>query len=139
MSLVSSVPLTACTLVVDGRVRFPLSCSPTSRPVRVSSRGRLRCPEAARTITEIRDLKTRAVPILAVALGLLLSPMVAESQQAAGKMYRLGILSPGGAPNPSVPTMVNLVPKALAELGYVEGKNLAVDRRYADDKFDRLP
>jgi putative tryptophan/tyrosine transport system substrate-binding protein len=77
--------------------------------------------------------------MLAVALGLLLSPLVAESQQTASKVYRLGILSPGGAPNPSVPTIVNLVPKALAELGYVEGKNLAVDRRYADDKFDRMP
>jgi putative tryptophan/tyrosine transport system substrate-binding protein len=77
--------------------------------------------------------------MLAVALGLLLSPLVAESQQTASKVYRLGILSPGGAPNPSVPTIVNLVPKALTELGYVEGKNLAVDRRYADDKFDRMP
>jgi putative ABC transport system substrate-binding protein len=31
------------------------------------------------------------------------------------------------------------VPKALGELGYIEGRNLVVDRRFADDKFDRLP
>src|SRR5262245_34432122 len=76
--------------------------------------------------------------MLAVILGLLFSPLVAESQPA-GKVYRLGILSPGGRPDPSVPTLPNLIPKTLGELGYVEGRNLVVERRFADDKFDRLP
>src|SRR5215468_9513949 len=76
--------------------------------------------------------------MLSVAL-VLFSPLAAKAQPTSGKAYRLGILSPGGAPDPSVPTMVNLVPKALAELGYVEGRNLAVERRFADDKYDRLP
>jgi len=77
--------------------------------------------------------------IFAVILCLLLSPLVAASQPASGKTYRLAILSPGGTPNSSVPTIPNLVPKALGELGYVEGRNLVVERRFADDKFDRLP
>jgi putative ABC transport system substrate-binding protein len=84
-------------------------------------------------------VKTRAVLILAVTLGLLLSPWATEAQQAAGKVYRLGILSPGGVPDPLVPTMPNLVPAALGQLGYVEGRNLVVERRFADDKLDRLP
>ena len=82
---------------------------------------------------------TKAVLMLAVTLGLFLSPWAAEAQQAAGKVYRLGILSPGGAPDPSVPTMSNLVPTALGQFGYVEGRNLVVERRFADDKLDRLP
>jgi hypothetical protein len=32
-----------------------------------------------------------------------------------------------------------IVPTALRELGYVEGKNLVVERRFAEGKIDRLP
>jgi len=74
-----------------------------------------------------------------VGAGLLASPLAAEAQQAAGKVYRLGILSPGAAPGPSVPTISNLLPAVLRERGYVERTNLVVDRRFADDKPDRLP
>jgi putative ABC transport system substrate-binding protein len=70
--------------------------------------------------------------------GLLAAPFAAEAQQP-GKVYRLGILSPGGVPDPSVPTIPNLVPMVLREIGYVEGRNLVVERRFADDKSDRLP
>jgi putative tryptophan/tyrosine transport system substrate-binding protein len=75
---------------------------------------------------------------LAVALALTLALLAAEAQQAA-KVYRVGILSPGGVPDPSVATLPNLVPKALHELGYIDGRNLVVERRFADGEFDRLP
>ena len=71
--------------------------------------------------------------------GILAAPLSAKAQQTAGKVYRLGILSPGVAPGPSVPTISNLLPTALREHGYVERRNLVVDRRFADDKPDRLP
>src|SRR5678815_3804628 len=68
------------------------------------------------------------------------APLAAEAQQAAGKVYRLGILSPGGAPDDaSIQTIPNLLPAALRAFGYVEGRNLVVDRRFAKDNFDRLP
>jgi putative ABC transport system substrate-binding protein len=77
---------------------------------------------------------------LAVVVALALSPWVAAAQPAGGRTYRVGILSPGGAPpDPSVPTIPNLLPQALGELGYVEGRNLVVERRFANDRFDRLP
>src|SRR5436309_6490913 len=77
--------------------------------------------------------------MLVVTLGLCLSPWEAEAQPAAGRVYRLGVLSPGGMPDPSAPSIPNLLPKALGQLGYVEGRNLVVERRFADDKIDRLP
>jgi ABC-type uncharacterized transport system substrate-binding protein len=69
---------------------------------------------------------------------LLVAPLAAEAQPA-GKVYRIGILSPGGVPDPSVATTPNLVPMALRDLGYADGRNLVVERRFADGKIDRLP
>lgn len=62
----------------------------------------------------------------------------AEAQQT-GRIYRLGFLSPAGTPEPSIPTTATLVPKLLRDSGYVEGRNLQVERRFADGKLDRLP
>jgi putative tryptophan/tyrosine transport system substrate-binding protein len=72
-----------------------------------------------------------------VSASLLPTPLAAEAQQTA-KIYRLGILSPAAAPDPSVATSPNLVPLALRELGYVAGRNLVVERRFAEGKSDRL-
>jgi ABC-type uncharacterized transport system substrate-binding protein len=74
----------------------------------------------------------------ALVLGLFTASLAAEAQQA-GKVYRLGILSPGASSDPSVPTIPNLLPAVLREHGYVERRNLVVERRFADDKPDRLP
>jgi ABC-type uncharacterized transport system substrate-binding protein len=61
-----------------------------------------------------------------------------EAQQA-GKTYRIGVLSPAKPLAPSIPTVVNLLSPALRELGYVEGKNLVIEWRFAHGNADRLP
>jgi putative ABC transport system substrate-binding protein len=76
---------------------------------------------------------TRAALDLALALGLLWAPL-AEAQQAV-KTYRVGFLGGGAAPSPTLPRLL----EALRPLGYVEGQNLVIERRYADGKADRLP
>src|SRR5262249_56018374 len=86
-----------------------------------------------------RSMMDRRAFVLVCALGTLSRPLAAQAQQAAGKVYRLGILSAGGVPDPSIPTMVNVLFTALGDLSYVEGRNLVVDRRFAEDRFDRLP
>ena len=81
----------------------------------------------------------RRVFIGRIATGLLAAPLAAEAQQMAGKVYRLAILSPGTGPDPSAPSIPNLLLAVLREQGYVEGRNLMVERRFTDDKPDRLP
>jgi putative tryptophan/tyrosine transport system substrate-binding protein len=70
--------------------------------------------------------------------GAFVAPVAGGAQQV-GKIYRVGILSPGGVPDPSVATTPNLVPKHLRDLGYVDGKTLLVEKRFADGKIDRFP
>ena len=68
-----------------------------------------------------------------VALGLVWLPFAAEAQQA--KLHRLGFLASHSLSFPPIQAFL----QTLRELGYVEGKNIAVEARYADDNFDRLP
>src|SRR5262245_56812446 len=75
--------------------------------------------------------------IITLILSLFTALLTAEAQPA-GKVYHLGILSPAAVPDPAVASIPNLVPIALRELGYVEGKNLVIERRFAEGQLDRL-
>jgi putative ABC transport system substrate-binding protein len=77
------------------------------------------------------------VLLLVVALAIVAGPL-AEAQ-SPGKIYRLGMLSPAAPPASSHRGGMTLIPVALRELGYVEGQNLVVERRFAEGKLDRLP
>lgn len=59
--------------------------------------------------------------------------------QATERVYRVGVLR--ATPPPLSPTEVQVVAiaNALRELGYVEGRNLVLERRYAGGELDRLP
>jgi putative ABC transport system substrate-binding protein len=63
-------------------------------------------------------------------------PMVAQAQQQ--KVWRVGYLSAASATKESV-ALVDAFKIKLEELGYVEGKNLSLDLRRADDDYTRLP
>jgi putative tryptophan/tyrosine transport system substrate-binding protein len=76
--------------------------------------------------------------LLSSVAGAFAAPLGAGAQQAE-KVYRVGILSPGDVPDPPVATAPNLVPRHLRELGYVDGRNLVLQRRFAGGKIDRLP
>jgi putative ABC transport system substrate-binding protein len=56
----------------------------------------------------------------------------ASLAQPQGKIWRVGILSPTSA-------NTNAFLKRMRELGYVEGKNLMIEWRFADGKLERLP
>jgi putative ABC transport system substrate-binding protein len=75
--------------------------------------------------------------------GALAVPLAAEAQQA-GKVYRIGIIAAAppvsdlSGPDPINPLTRAFV-HALRELGYVQGKNLVLDIRSAEGRFDRFP
>jgi len=72
---------------------------------------------------------------LAFALTLILAPLAADSQQAA-KIARIGYLVPNLAVNPHLHEAFR---QGLRDLGYVEGRNLVIEYRNAEGKFERLP
>ena len=57
--------------------------------------------------------------------------------QQPGKMARLGFLTASGRAGSAHLTEAFL--QGLRDLGYVEGKNIAIEYRLADGKFERLP
>ena len=61
-------------------------------------------------------------------------PFAAHAQQPAGKILRLAVLQPGAPPEP----LVEAFRQRLRELGYVEGRNLVLEYRWAEGKLDRL-
>ena len=59
--------------------------------------------------------------------------------QSAGRVYRVGILRPTAPPLSASEPMAVGIPGALRELGYVEGRDLVVEARWAGGELDRLP
>jgi putative ABC transport system substrate-binding protein len=77
--------------------------------------------------------------IVALALVLLAAPLPAEAQQA-GKVYRIGFLAFGHRPVGKFVTTspLSAFRQSLRELGYVEGQNLVLEKRWAEAHLDRL-
>jgi putative tryptophan/tyrosine transport system substrate-binding protein len=63
-------------------------------------------------------------------------PLTARAQQA-GKVWRIGYLSPGSSSSPSDSHKAFML--GLNDLGYIDGKNARFERRFADGALDRLP
>jgi putative ABC transport system substrate-binding protein len=72
-------------------------------------------------------------------IGLLWTPLVATAQQP-GKVYRVGFLSAYSPLLPSAPTPVmDAFWQQLRELGWIEGQNIVMERRWAERRLERLP
>jgi len=76
----------------------------------------------------------RAFLATAAAGGFIAMPAVARAQQA-GKVHRISFLSLASGPGPPVEAFR----QRLHELGYVEGRNLVIEYRFAGGKEERLP
>ena len=105
-------------------IRFPTSCfgNPKSKT----------CAESGRSIENTKWLEFLAVVIAIVTFG-----AVAGAQQPA-KIPRIGYLSGTGNASNQGP-YVDALRQGLRELGYAEGKNIAIEYRGAEGKLDRFP
>ena len=73
--------------------------------------------------------------IIFLAGGLTTRPLAAQAQQKA--MPVIGFLS-SLSPGPSAPFTAAFL-QGLGETGYVDGKNVAIEYRWAEENYDRLP
>jgi putative ABC transport system substrate-binding protein len=74
--------------------------------------------------------------VVALGAGVLAAPF-ASFAQTKGKVPRIGVLSPGSAAG--IGAMTEAMRAGLRELGYVEGKNIVIEYRWAENKYERLP
>jgi len=77
---------------------------------------------------------TRAAPIVALALGILIAGAPDRSAGAGAKLWRLGVLQPGTPPEP----LLEAFREGLRDLGYREGRDVVLEVRWAEGQVDRL-
>ena len=75
---------------------------------------------------------------LTTVAGLVAAPFTAEAEQPA-KVFRIGILGTYPPTAPEVAHLWEAFIQGLRELGYVEGQNITVERRFMEGKAERLP
>ena len=81
------------------------------------------------------DENLKWVGIFAIALTFVFGEAVAQAQQP-GKIFRIGFLDRGTA---SSSLQVSPFRQELNKIGWIEGKNITIEYRFAEGKTDRLP
>jgi putative ABC transport system substrate-binding protein len=76
--------------------------------------------------------------IRAIASGVLAAPLTA-SAQPAGSLRRIGFLGAAESSDTNFLRFVDAFRARLAELGYVEGRNVVIETRWAAGRYERLP
>jgi len=89
------------------------------------------CPEPSR---RIENRKWVGIIALVVAIGMCGARV--EAQQA-GKVFRIGFLDNSTASGIAV--LLDVFRQELSKLGWIEGKNITIEYRFAEQKNERLP
>ena len=84
--------------------------------------------------SKIENLKL--VGLLAITLTFTLGGAVVDAQQT-GKIFRIGYLDNSTASGMAV--LLDAFRQELSKLGWIEGKNITIEYRFADQKPERLP
>ena len=81
-------------------------------------------------------MNTRRRLIVALGAGALAAPGLSFAQQPTSRLHRIGFLGPTSAAG--MAKNLDALRAGLRELGYVEGKNLVIEFRWAESKYERL-
>jgi putative ABC transport system substrate-binding protein len=81
-------------------------------------------------------MESGRVALSLLVLGVLFVSLPAEAQ-AAGRVYRIGLLSSFSAPETAF--WYEAFRRGLRDLGWVEGKNITIEYRHTEGRSDRLP
>jgi putative ABC transport system substrate-binding protein len=65
-------------------------------------------------------------------------PLAARGQQQGDRMRRIGLLMPGDENDPMRKSFVSALTQALAGLGWIDGRNARIDRRWGGDDINRI-
>jgi len=84
-----------------------------------------------------KHIMTSKTLVWLLATALLATAYAAEAQQQ-GKIPRIGFLTSSSSSDPATALRLDAFRQSLRELGYVEGKNIIIEYRYADGKSERL-
>ena len=82
-------------------------------------------------------MRRAAALIVAFSLATLAPPLSAAAPTPA-KVPRIGFLAPQ-SPSPEVSHLIEAFRQGLRDLGYVEGRNIVIEYRWAHLSFERLP
>jgi len=75
--------------------------------------------------------------VVALGAGALAAPLACLAQQQRSKVARIGLLEPTSASSSA--NLREALIAGLRELGYVEGKNIIIEERWAEGNYERLP
>src|SRR2546428_12298830 len=75
--------------------------------------------------------------VIALGTGALTAPLACLAQQQRPKVARIGLLEASSASS-SAKVREALI-RGLRELGYMEGKNIIIEERWAEGNYERLP
>jgi putative ABC transport system substrate-binding protein len=82
-------------------------------------------------------MNNRRKLVIALGVGALVEPLGSFAQQPTVRMRRIGFL--GATSAAGIASRLDAFRAGLRDLGYIEGKNLMIEFRWAEGKYDRLP
>jgi putative tryptophan/tyrosine transport system substrate-binding protein len=101
----------------------------------MSWRGRIKSSSNRSTLLTAKDMKKK-IAVLTLCV-MVLALCVSTHAQQPGKIFRIGFLDSSSAAASA--TLVDAFRQELSRLGWIEGKNIAIDFRYGQGKLDRYP